>query len=103
MSTTVHDPVRPLDRPPTANFSSERRSERSTDPPASARRAASEAGDACPADHVRAAPAARRGDVVRTGISWGIRAHPHGEGRFLDEDAQTYTVMGDDGELIRYR
>jgi len=105
MTITLHDPVRPLDhrpRPPRPEdnavgdrgtllpFRDELRQRPAMRVPARA-----------PADDVRAAlrrggttsfELASRGGYARTVTGWVA---------FLDEDAQTYMVLGDDDELLR--
>jgi hypothetical protein len=102
----VYDPVRPWDRPPRPALpEDDAGDERRTLPPLRDElrpRPAMRVPPAAPADDVRTAlrahggktsfELASRGGYVRTVT--GIVA-------YLDEDAQTYMVLGDDDELLR--
>ncbi|HEX5937974.1 MAG TPA: hypothetical protein VFZ75_09850 [Actinomycetota bacterium] len=106
MTITVHDPVRPLDRPaqpalPEGDSVGEPR----TLPPLRdelPRRPAMRVPSAAPADDVRTALRAHGGKTTFELASRGGYARTvTGIVAYVDEEAQTYMVLGDDDELLR--
>jgi hypothetical protein len=106
MTITVHDPVRPLDRPPRpAHPEDDAVGDRRTLPPLRdelRRRPAMRVPPDAPADDVRAALRARGGKTSFELASRGGYARTvTGSVAYLDEAAQTYMVLGDGDELLR--
>jgi hypothetical protein len=106
MSITVHDPVRPLDqpprRPPPEDGALGDRRTLPLLPDELRRRPAMRVRPDAPADHVRAALRARGGKTSFELASRGGYARTvTGRVAYLDEDAQTYMVLGDGDELLR--
>jgi hypothetical protein len=106
MTITLHDPVRPLDRPlrpalPEDDVVGERRPL----PPLRdelPRRPAMRVPPAAPADDVRTALRANGGKTSFELASRGGYARTvTGIVAYLDEDAQTYMVLDDDDALLR--
>ena len=109
MTTAVHDPVRPLDRPQRVDLPEDHQDhaagERRILPPLRdelPRRPAMPVPPAPPADAVRTALRARGGKTSFELASRGGYARTvTGIVAYLDEDAQTYMVLGDEDELLR--
>jgi hypothetical protein len=111
MTTTLHDPVRtdpvrPLEQPPRRE--DDVVADRRTLPPLRdeldrrPRRPAMRVPSNEPADDVRAALRARGGKTSFELASRGGYARTvTGRVAYLDEEAQTYMVLGDDDELLR--
>ena len=104
MTITVHDPVRPLDPRPAIPEDDEGGEPqillplRDDLPP----RPAMRVPPAAPADAVRTAVRAHGGKTSFELASRGGYARTvTGIVAYLDEDAQTYMVLGDDDELLR--
>jgi hypothetical protein len=103
MSITVHDPVRPSDQPPRRPPEDDAAGDRRTLPPLrdELRRKPAMRVNA-PADDVRAAVRARGGKTSFELASRGGYARTvTGRVAYLDEDEQTYMVLGDGDELLR--
>jgi hypothetical protein len=106
MTITVHDPVGPLDRPPRPSpLGDDAVGDREALPPLPdelRRRPAMPVPSNAPADDVRAALRTHGGKTSFELASRGGYARTvTGTVAYLDEDAQTYMVLGDDGELLR--
>jgi hypothetical protein len=106
MTTTVYDPVRPLDQPTRPALPEDDAvGDRRTLPPVREelrRRPAMPVPPNTPADDVRAALRGRGGKTSFELASRGGYARTvTGIVAYLDEDAQTYMVLGDGDELLR--
>jgi hypothetical protein len=106
MTITVLDPVRPLDQPPRPSLPEDDAvGDRRTLPPLRdelRRRPAMAVPPNAPADDVRAALRARgRKTSFELASRGGYARTVTGIVAYLDEDAQTYMVLGDGDELLR--